>query len=468
VKRWLLMATLGMLAGCARFEPRPLAPADTAAALESRSLTSPQLRSFLEANRHRTYTEWPLPSWDFRSLTLVAFYYHPSLDVARAQWHEAQAGITTAGGRPNPVLSIVPGYDVHSLGAPSPWFPSVTLDVPLETAGKRQHRITQAQHSSEAARLGIASTAWEVRGNLRNSLLAYSAAMHRADLLQRQVQLQQQIVALLEQRVQAGAAARSELTPPRVALAKASADYADAARQAAEERVHIAEALGLSVKAIDQAQFEFTLAVSEEEGKDLTSASARQSALLGRPDILAALATYASSQSALQLEIAKQYPDIHLGPGYQFDEGQSKWQLGFAMELPVLNRNEGPIAEAKARREQAAAEFIALQAKVIAQIDGALAARTTALDQVTRLGQLAQLSHEQASSAEAMFNAGAVDKLDLASAQLEASANDLAYLDAQVKAQQAVARLEDAIQRPVDAWPNLEQGRSPETQQVKP
>jgi len=133
--------------------------------------------------------------------------------------------------------------------------------------------------------------------------------------------------------------------------------------------------------------------------------------------------------------------------------------------LPVLNRNQGPIAEAGARREEAAARFLALQAKVIAEIDRALAARAAALEQLTRQTRLSQLAREQSTSVEALFQAGAADKLELSSAQLEAGATDLAYLDAQIKAQQAVALLEDAIQRPLEPWPALEQGRSA---QVKP
>ena len=38
-------------------------------------------------------------------LTLAAFYYHPSLDVARADWREAAGGIVTAAERPNPTVT---------------------------------------------------------------------------------------------------------------------------------------------------------------------------------------------------------------------------------------------------------------------------------------------------------------------------------------------------------------------------
>jgi len=224
--------------------------------------------------------------------------------------------------------------------------------------------------------------------------------------------------------------------------------------------VRIADALGLPAKAIADASFAFELPISAQGSIELTSSEARRQALLGRADILALLADYAANESLLQLEIARQYPDVHLNPGYQFDQGEHKWSLGLSAELPILNQNQGPIAEAMARREEAAARFIALQAKIIAEIDRALAARAAALEQVMRQSRLTQLARDQSAAVEAMFQAGAADTLELSSAQLEASASELAALEAQVKAQQAVAQLEDAIQRPLESWPPLEHGRA--------
>ncbi len=460
--RWTGPVAAGLaalaLTGCARFEPRPLAPAQTAADLDQRRLDSPALKAFLEENLKRPLPEWPPAQWDEPMLTLAAFYFHPSLDVARAQWAVAQAGIKTAAARPNPTLTVGPGGSLNPIGT-TPWEPFANLSIPLETAGKRGYRMAQASHLSEAARLNIASAAWRVLSNLRLSLLDYAAARQRAAVLQGQLHLQEQIVGLLEDRLRVGAVARMDLTVSRLALTRAEADDADAARQAAEGRVRVAEALGLPLKGIEGAEFSFPLAVVPEAGGDLTSAEARRRALLGRADILSALAEYAASQSALQLELAKQYPDVRLNPGYMFDEGEHKWSLGIGVDLPVLNQNQGPIAEAKARREEVAARFAALQAMVIAELDGALAARAAALEQLRRQARLTELAREQLAAAEALFKAGAADKLELASAQLEAAATGLVFLDAQVKARQAIAQLEDAIQRPLGSWPSLE--RSP-------
>jgi len=455
----LFLVTI-LLVGCQHYQPAPLKPGDTAAAFEARSLEDAGLKEFVEHVGQPPPASWPPTQWDFPTLTLVAFYFHPSLDLARAQWNVTKAGVKTAGGRPNPILAAVPGYSLNPASGTSPWFPLISLDIPIETAGKRGYRIGQAQKLSEAARLNISSAAWQVRSNLRLSLLDFAAAQQRAELLRQQLQLEQQIVDLLEQRLQAGAAARNDLTLPRLVLARTGVDLAEAVRLSSEARARIAEALGVSAKAIAEAAFDAHWPISTEAGKDLTSDEARQQALLGRPDILAALADYDADESLLRLEIARQYPDIHLNPGYQYDQGEHKWSVGLSAELPVLNQNQGPIAEAKAKREESAARFVALQAKIIADIDRALANRTAALDQLTRQAQLSQLAREQSASAEALFNAGAADKLDLSSAQLEASASSLAYLDAQIKAHQAVAQLEDAIQRPLEPWPGLEQGRS--------
>jgi outer membrane protein, heavy metal efflux system len=450
------------LAGCVRYQPAPVAPAESAAALESRSLADAGLRIFIETNSS-PLSEWPLKTWDFQKLALAGFYFHPSLDVARAQWGTAQAGVKTAGGRPNPVLTATPGYSINPASGVSPWFPSVSIDVPIETAGKRGHRVAYAQQLSEAARWSITSTAWQVRSGVRTSLLDYTAARQRAALLQKQLAAQQQSAVLIEQRLQAGAATRSELTVLRLAQARTGLDQAEAARQAAEARARIAEAIGLPARALEGVEFSFDLTTAGDAGKDLTSAEARQKALLGRSDVLAALAEYAASESALQLEIAKQYPDLHLNPGYQFDQGEHKWSLGLSVELPLLNQNQGPIAEAMARREETAARFLALQARVIGGIDRALAVRAATLDQVDRQRQFTRLAQDQAASVEALFKAGAADRLELSNAQIEASASDLAFLEAQIKAQQAIAQLEDAIQHPLGAEIALARGRTSQT-----
>lgn len=440
----------GLMSGCATFHPRPISPSQTAAAFEARTLDNPGIKEFLEVNLQHEITPWPPGSWDFQMLNLVAFYYHPDLDVARAKWGTAKASVITAGGRPNPSVAFTPQYNANAAGGLSPWTLGFTLDIPVETAGKRGYRIAQATHLSEAARLNIARVAWEVRSRLRKSLLNLYSAEQAETILKNQQAVQQKIVQLWGERLVSGEVSLPDVTQAHISLDQTRLSLHETEKQRAEARVQLADALGLPVTAIDGATLFFDPPDKSLLPRNLPARDIRRQALLNRPDILGALAEYAATQSALQLEIAKQYPDIHLGPGYQWDQGENKWSLGLSVSLPVLNRNEGPIAEAEARRTEAQARFSALQARIIGELDRALAGYRAAFQKLEIAESLLSAQKRQLESIQSMFHAGSADRLLLLSAQLEQGSSDLSRSDALIKAQQSLAALEDAVQRPLD------------------
>ncbi len=440
-----------LAAGCVRFQPQPLAPGKTAAALENRSLTNAELKVFLEKNLHREVGVWPLPAWDLETLTLVAFYYHPSLEVARADWHVLTAGERTAAERPNPTVTPSAAYE-PAAGAFSPWIPALVFDLPLETAGKRQKRIQQATQLSNAARLNIATTAWQVRSNLRAGLLNFTSARQRVEILERLVRLRGELASRLENQYNAGAISRAELNTARVTLLRARTDQTDAQRLLAEARPILADALGLPDHALEEARFRFDWEIPPT-AENLTSRQVRELALQGRSDILGALADYAASQSALQLEIARQYPDVHLTPGYLWNAGSTgehDWQLGATIELPVLNRHRGAIAEAAARRNASAARFLALQAKTLGEIDFAIASFRATRTNVSTLDAVTAAETRQQQLVASQFQAGALNRLDVVTSQIELDTAELARFEGQLKLQQALGALENAVQRPFE------------------
>jgi len=456
VPKLLVPGVVLALAGCVRFQPQPLAPEKTAAALEQRSLTNAELKSFLETNLHRELAPGPATAWDLETLTLVAFYYHPSLDVARAEWRVLQAGESTAAERPNPTVTPSAAYEPAE-GAFSPWIPALIFDFPIETAGKRHRRVEQAEHLSESARLAIATTAWQVRGQLRASLVAFAAAQKRVVLLRGILQVRDNLVGRLEKQNQAGEISTLELNTARIALVRAQTDLADAERTLAQARPGLADALGLPETALEGATIQFDLTVPAA-AEALTSKQAREMALLGRSDIRGALEDYAASQSALQLEIAKQYPDLHLSPGYQWNAGSTgehDWQLGGTIELPVLNRHRGPIAEAAARREASSARFIALQAKVLGEINSAIAVFRASESNATVMDTLVNTQTRQHQLVQAQFEAGAVDQLEVLTSQVELKTSELSRFEAEVKLQEALGTLENAVQQPLDLPPAI-------------
>lgn len=439
----LQLLPLVLAVGCARFEPRPIAPAETAAHFEQRELDNPALRTFLEKNLSRELTTWPLTEWNLETLTLAAFYYNPSLEIARTQWGVARAGEITARQRPNPTLRFKPEYEDPAEDF-SPWILGGSLDIPIETAGKRGKRLTRAQCLSEAARFRIITRAWEIRSRVRHALLTNQIADESRTLLQQQDSLQTNTVGLVEAQLQSGEISAFEATQARLTALETRLALRDAEQQAAVARGQLAEAVGVPVSALEGVTFRF---------EDLThfpaappDVQSRHCAVTSRADLLALLAEYAASEADLRLEIARQYPDIHLNPGYELDESENKWSLGLTVDLPVLNQNQGPIAQAEARRRETAARFNALQAQVFGEIDQAATTYRFALAKAADAEELNRDAARQATAAQKMLNVGEISRLDATRRQTELNAAALARLNALAQAQHALGALEDALQ----------------------
>jgi outer membrane protein TolC len=469
MKRLLLISSAMILVGCAHFQPQPIAPEKTAALLEARRLDDAGLKEFLGQNLGREMLEWPVTNWSFKELELVAYYFHPGLEVARAQWLVAQAGLKTAGVRPNPSVSVSPGYDSQIPGNYSPWLVPVTLDVQVETAGKRGIRLAEAEKISESARWNYVSAIWQIRAAVRAALLDFNTAFRRVDLLETQFAAQMEIVKLLQGRFDSGAISRPELTTAQIVLNRTQLDLSDAKSKKSDARSRLAQSLGLTGAALDGENFNFDFSPGNASG--LSSADARQIALRSRADILAALADYAAAEADLRLQIAKQYPDLHFGPGYAWNSGNAgdnQWSLGLTVELPVLDQNQGPIAEAEARRKLSAAKFVELQSQVIGDIDRAVAGFRVAQDQMQAGKAILAAERQQLKSAEAQLEAGVADQIDSLNARMALSSALLAQIDNESKFLAAYGMLEDALQRPADSIAAGIRKMPSQTREIKP
>jgi outer membrane protein TolC len=443
----VLAITLAIAASCIRYHPQPIVPAKSMEDFESRRLDSPELKALLISNRE--VEDWPPAAWNLKALTLAALYFHPDMDVARAQWGVARGGRITAGERPNPSLNPLIGYNSTTpVSEVTPWIPELALEITIETAGKRGLRIAQARELAKAARWNIPAVAWAVRSRLRSSLLEVYAAGEKELLFAVQEKLQAEIVRLLELQKSVGEVSVYDVTQARVALDASRLASIEATRAKEESMARLAAALGLPRRALDGISFSFDAFGRPEP--EIPAGEVRRHAVLNRSDVLASLAEYAASESALRLEIAKQYPDLRLGPDYQLDQTDSKWTIGLAFDLPILSRNRGPIAEAMARREESAARFLALQSSVIAELDAAVEDCRAALLKAKAADDLLTNLAGQERAARAQREAGEISKLEFLGIQLELNAGALARLEALIQAHEAVGRLENAAQSPLD------------------
>jgi outer membrane protein, heavy metal efflux system len=433
-----------LLAGCAaqRYVPAPLAPDAAASAFSARSLADPGLRAFEERCLGGSLEAWPTPTWDLKTLSLAAWYFNPQLDGARASLSESQAALKTAGARPNPTLSVSPGV-------PSPYLLSLDLSFPLETAGKRGLRIEGARDLELAARLELAETAWTIRSAVRAAVLDYLVSVQLLDRLRSEAEIRETQVKILQQMFSAGESRRLEVDAARSELSRAHSALRAAEEANAEQTAKLAAAIGVPAGALRGAHFDWPDLAAPPRAESLPLAEIQRDAVLNRLDVRDSLARYAAAEAALQLEIAKQYPDVDLGPGYTYEESRSYFTVGLSAAIPLFDRHQGPIAEAEARRRQAAAQFVETQSQAISRSERALAVYRVALEGLAEAGQLASLEERRLAATRQSVRAGEQDGLDLADAQIQYSIAAGARLDAVAHAQRALGELEEAVQRPL-------------------
>ena len=438
-----------LLSGCATYHAQPVSPTALMNDFEVRALDNPELNRYIAAHCGNPNACTP-GIWDLNTLTLAAFYYSPALDIARAQHGTSQAAIQSAAQRPNPSLLLPFAYTANAKTGVSPYTYGLGLDIPIETAGKRGYRIEQARQLSNAARFNIGNVAWQVRGRLRDQMLILYTAIRRASILEQQLAVQQQVVGMLNKRLSLGAASELEDNQVHITLTQNRLDLANAQKQIADARAQMASIIGLPVSAMRNIDVRFD--AFERVYPDIPVNDARRKAILNRADLLAALSEYEASQTALQLEIARQYPDIHIGPGYTFDAGANKFLLPMSgVTLPLFNQNQGPIAEATARRTELAARVNALQVQAIDDTDRAVQNYRIALQNLQLAESLLSAQQRQLQGLQRSFQTGELDRLALTLAQHEFYTQTLARQDALMQVQQTIGQLEDAMQRPLSA-----------------
>jgi len=338
---------IALLPGCASYRPAPISPVRNAAAIEARSLGDGRLQKFVAAELGPSE---PAAAWDLARLTLAALYYHPDLDIARARLGSARAAVLTARQRPNPVLDTAAAFGTSAAAGAipagaAPLTIGPVINLIIETFDKRAYRTARARHLAESARWDLATAGWHLRAGIRNALLDLWAAQARRRLMFRRLALQNDLVALLERRFAAGAASSLDVARERILRARLALSVRDVERALADARAQLATAIGIRLSALDGVALSFDAFDRPAAAPaGFSAGELRRRALTRRSDVAAALEAYEAAQSAAQLAIASQYPDVVLSPGYKYDLGVDKYTLGPSLVLPIFNQNQGAIA----------------------------------------------------------------------------------------------------------------------------
>lgn len=434
--------------GFQTYLPKPIKPRETKNRYEQQTPRSEAFNDYL-IEQNYPQSSLPIQNWGLKELSYSALFFHPDLDLARSEWRAAQSSEITASERIDPKISASAGKNTKNNIDTSPWTYSLGIEIGIITAGKREARIDRAANLSEAARINIAQTAWQVRSRLAKSLLEYTYSIQQTTILQKEVDLRMAIVEILQKRVDAGIASTIDLNNARIALQRAQQNLISEQSKIPGLYAALASDAGLSVESFKSLNLNLSLLNQTPTSSLKIEDKLQEEALLNRLDLRSALARYQAAESKLRLEIARQYPDLTLGPSYTYDQGDKIWSLGVGSIITLLNKNRGLIAEANALRDVQAAQFNVTQARVISELNQAKATYITSFNALSGADNLVLTQQARTQQTEQQFNAGIADRLMLTSTQLENVIAEQSRLIIRYKFQLASIALEDAMQKPL-------------------
>ena len=442
-----MASTLLLLTGCnfIQYQPKAIDIKINAEKIASKDPSNPEFTKYLVNNGYKK-DQLPLKQWGVEELTSCALFFHPSLDVDRAKWRAAEAAVGTAGARPTPSINASTANNSRTNEAKSPYAFGLSIDIPIETSNKREIRIENAKHLSLAAKLQIAQNAWQLRNQVTLSLNAYQFNLKQSHLLKTETIQRAEIVAIYQKRLAMGAGSNVELSTANLLLQSSSA-----ALQANElNRLvlisSLATNLGVSLPKVQK----MNIATDSDSLLTLKLEPELQAeAVFNRLDLRIALERYAAAEAKLKLEIAKQYPDIAISPGYAYEYGDRVWSLGLSGLLSILNKNKVNINEAFSLREVEASQTEALQSKIMSDASVAYAQLLQA--QKVLENQQAMLKQQQHNTQQMSkrLAAGEIDKLELTFAKLELNASEKNLALAHFQLKMAEAELENTLQKPL-------------------
>lgn len=361
---------------------------------------------------------------------------HPTVRAARAALMRARADETTAGQRPNPVLSL--GAYSIARGGVGPgrlmdktFDHQVRVDQTVERGGKRELRQDAARREVQAASAELEQIRIDARADLAMAYWDLRASLARVQALAEFMDLSAQSLKLLERRVQAGDAPAMDLARLQVddARLRSESSQAQAEARAAASRLGVALGLEGPLPPMSSDLAQPPRPVSA--GPGTTEPAQADAALVARAvqaraDVRAAAARSAAAEQRVRLATALRKPDLNVGvqadryPASLANPSGSGNTVSFSVSVPLLvaHAHEGEIAGAVADWQAAQDQEFRVREAAWALAEQALSqARAARVRREAAESVLEPAAMRLAAAAEAAYARGGISMLELLEAR---------------------------------------------------
>jgi CRISPR system Cascade subunit CasA len=447
IRPFAVFGVLALTAGCVHVPPAPVDLTARAAARVGGTLDLAEIGA--RAAALAPGEARPAGGLDRLTVFAAILIDDPRVIAARSAVEVARRDAHLAHKAASPTLSLTSDY-TNDPSMPSPWQIGATANVQLDFGGRKAGRIRAADLGIVAAGYDLIETVWTERGAATRGLVDVMAGARQNALGAELVTLLDTQLGAMQRRVDAGEMAALTLTPVRAARAAAARARDDASARIAGGRAALATVLGVPVASL-QAQMLVWPDFADVPPSPAVTPDQVRAALVRRADVLQKLVAYDQAEAALRVEVAKQLPQISLGPGYSWQGGLVNIPFAINLQAPSFDLNRSAIAAAEAHRAAAGLAIETALADAQGAIDSAASERHAAEAALARLmtEELPQ-TRRAADRADVQLRLGAIDRADWAAAKAADVSAQLAAVDALTRLRLAQIALEDALRRPLD------------------
>jgi len=399
----VLLAVAQLSAGCATYHPLPLPTAPhLATGLDQLDLTIPAIPGGAPAGR--VDVSRPL---EIDQIGLLAILNDPELRAQRGERSLAEATQRQTSLLPNPSVSINWEALLGGPGTQPAWSVAMTEDITSLITYRRRVRAARAQTAQVKANQLWAQ--WQVAQNARVLAIDAYWGDQSIALASSEQRLIESDVSAVRQAVAAGNLDNTALAP--LLTTQATLDQSLIALQVARENTwkQLDGLLGLAPGA------RFAIAAPRDVSVPADMETLIESLPSRRPDLVALQLGYHSADESLRAAILAQFPALALGPIWEQDTTNIRSMGPTAtFEVPLFNRNQAQVAQARATRLMLRDQYQARLDTALGEVRAlqAFIARTDS--DITRSRAAADSSGQLAGAARDAYRQGNLDQRSLA------------------------------------------------------
>ncbi len=431
----LVVASVALSVGCA--DVRTASPPPTRAPVSSSTPVVDSSAGTAPATRPVA------PARTIADLIRVAKERHPTAEALRATREAAYAREVTAATWANPDLTVQAGrtrprQDGFERDVPY----GATVTQRLEWVSKREARIRAAQAASLVSDADATVELNALEAEVRLAVITLAVAREEAAQATSDATLAEEVKRAVERGFAAGD--RDSATVSRARLEAATAEVRSAtATRAADTALGIVRLWCGNEVPVDVPAGDLLPKASPAiDAKRLATLAPRD------PKISALAAAVHAAEAQAAAERAARIPDLTVGVFADRENEKDTLGVSFGIEIPLWNRNNGPIAEAEAQQRKAAAglrrRHLDQQMALVAAVGDYDAARVQADSLSTTVLPLAE---ETLRLRTAGFANGDLSLTDLLEARRALLATQTALLDARRRTAETLVRLGQVVGR---------------------